>query len=85
MDQGNHRASVTNFARRRRRCATGAGAAQMLNRQLQTALHALDTAIQQLRERGIAEDIIIAALARQLYNHIQLRTAGLSGPDAEDA
>lgn len=54
---------------------------QMLRKELQDAIQAIDDLIAQLQERGISDELLIAALARQLYNRIQL--ASSDNPDRD--
>lgn len=54
---------------------------QMLRKELQDAIQAIDDLIAQLQERGISDELLIAALARQLYNRIQL--ASSENPDRD--
>lgn len=56
----------------------------MLKKHLQEALQLLEDAIGEIKERGIQDEVLIAALARQLYNRIQLRSSELSDQDLED-
>jgi hypothetical protein len=45
----------------------------MFSIHLQKALEVIDNAIEQLREAGVPGEVVIAALARQLYNRFQQR------------